>query len=468
MQVKSPKTNASFNKILAFAIAIVLVLSFYSCNSNSSLKSAQLKTTVTPPTDTINFIGHWLTEGKREELVRDVAREYEFTNQNILVNLKFPDEIYFDRSDPMSNQKFVASIVNDPNPKWDIIMINNAYQTIADILKDQDWAKNSLVDFSEIPEFRKNTLPTLLSDSIKKTWGGIIPGPFIEGANWALWCNTAVAEKVGITIKQVDMTFDDFAGYIKAVNEYNKNNKDTIIALYEASDWKTALTIGSQLYASELGDSPEFFSENATEKKLKAWYKTLKAFEQLSIYQPLPTIEKTKPWDIGKDFVAKKHLFFSNGSWMYNLWTRDNMEKIANIIPCEYPTFKPTDVYIGAYQIIWAVLKNAKHKKNAIDFLLNWNTPSVAERWSNDTKCPTGIKESFASGSFGSDKFSLFTKHIDTKYGSHKYEFNGNSRYILGFKNKNNPNYFNEVARGEMSADEAMRKIRSQLKGGIN
>jgi hypothetical protein len=50
--------------------------------------------------------------------------------------------------------------------------------------------------FSEIEEFRQGTLPELLTEKAKEEWNGIIPGPYIEGQFWALWCNLNVAKKL--------------------------------------------------------------------------------------------------------------------------------------------------------------------------------------------------------------------------------------------------------------------------------
>ena len=42
---------------------------------------------------TVNWMGHWLAEAEREQLVREVASEFEFENPGIEVNLQFHQEI---------------------------------------------------------------------------------------------------------------------------------------------------------------------------------------------------------------------------------------------------------------------------------------------------------------------------------------------------------------------------------------
>jgi hypothetical protein len=461
--IKLYKHSLNATKIICYALFCLLIL-FQNCKfkDDSNAKAKQIEQ-VNPVK--VRFLGHWINEGKREQLVRDVAKEFEFTHQEIKIELKFPEEIYYHREDPLSNQKFVASIIKEENPEWDIIRVNNEYQTIDDVTKDPNWT-DALVDFSEIEEFRKNTLPGLLTDSVKNLWHGIIPGPFVEGVNWALWCNNAVAKKLGITVKQFDMNFEDFMGYIKAVNDYNKSHTtDYIIPVFESIDWQTTLALGFQLYASALDNPSEFFADAITENKLIAWHTTLKAIEELSKHKPLSDKWRTMHWEADKNLILEdKCLFFSNGSWMYNIWLNAKPEKMRDIMPTEYPTFKPTYVYNGGYQIIWAVLKKSPHKEEAIKFLLAWNKASVADKWARYTKCPTGIKGSFADNSFGTDQFEAYTNHIAKKYGTRKYAYNSNSEHIYGVSKRNLPNYFVEVLTGELTADDAMKRIRVALR----
>lgn len=452
-------------RLRAFREVCFIVVFLWSCSGNLKDDSTSgKKIEVNPNPVTVRFLGQWKNEGARELLVRNIAREYEFSHPGIHVDLQFPEDVYYHREDPLSNQKFVASIIKEENPQWDIIRINNEYQAIDDVTGDLEWSKKALVDFSEIEEFRQNTLPELLTDSVKKLWHGIIPGPFTEGVNWALWCNNAVADKLGIKVKQFDMTFDDFLGYMKAANEYNKTHKDYIIPLFESVDWKTTLALGFQLYASQLNDLNEFFTDRVTEDKLTAWGKTLSAMEQLASFGALSDKADTMHWEKGKNMILNDQcLFFSNGSWMYNLWGNVNPKKMRDIMPTEYPVFKPTQVYIGAYQIMWAVLKKAPHREEAVKFLLAWNKPSVADQWERYTKCPTGTKGSFSSSLGGKDQFSLFTEHIATRYGARKYPYNPNSEHIFGVSKKDIPNYFDEVLQGKLTSAEAMRKIRKSV-----
>jgi len=463
MKHKSSFTDI-YGSCLFSALLLVIVLFYAGCSTTEHDRFFSDKIIGKKPLPiTIRFLGQWKNEGLRELWVRDFCREYEFTHQEIKIDLEFPEDIYYTREDPLSNSKFVASIVKEKNPAWDVIRLNNEYTQIDFISKDLQWAKKGLVDFSNIEEFKKNTLSYLDSDSVRELWHGIIPGPFIEGVNWALWCNKAVAKKIGITVKQFGMTFDDFLGYMKAANEYNKSHKDYIIPLFEANDWKTTYAVAFQLYASELANQQDFFTDAVSEKKFKAWGKTLHALQQLSIYKPLSDRCDTLHWEVGKNLILEdKCLFFSNGSWMYNIWLKYNPEKMNDIMPTEYPVFKPTNLYIGAYQIMWGVLKNAPHREDAIKFLLAWTTPSVTEQWERYTKCSYGSKSNFSTVFFGKDQFSIFTNYIDHKYRANKYFWDANSKYIVGYSKRTIPFYSKEVLQGTITADDAILRMKKE------
>jgi ABC-type glycerol-3-phosphate transport system substrate-binding protein len=230
----------------------------------------------------LNFIGHWLDEGKKEQLLHELINEFEFLNQDIKINMQFPT--YYAN---IPEAKFNAQDILSPKAEWDIIRINNDLTGISSEIKEPGWQKKYLVDFSEIEEFRSNTIPELLTDKTKSEFGGILPGPGVDGYNWALWCNTDVAKKVGIDVKQFDMTNEDFLSYLKAVDEYNRSHNDSIIPFFDASDWKTMGTIAIELYMSEIGDVDKIPDNHYSEKKLEAVNKVLQDIERFSRYNSL-------------------------------------------------------------------------------------------------------------------------------------------------------------------------------------
>jgi ABC-type glycerol-3-phosphate transport system substrate-binding protein len=456
------KTEKYFTVLLIFLFAFgVGCTNKVVENQNEGLKKVDQKTT-------INFIGHWLNEGKREELVRNFAREYEFENQQIAVNLKFPEEVYFDQLDRGTNEKFIAQVISEETPKWDVIKVNGAYDEMKNILKDPDWAKKYLVDFSEIEEFRNGTPPELLNDEAKKYWNGIIPGPYLEGQFWTLWFNKKLADKLGIQIKQYGMTVDDFTGYLKAVYDYNqKHPEQYIMPIYESYVWRMTVFIVFQMYASLLTDHEEFFCGTVTEHRLKAWEKTLEALEVMSKYKPLNRDWRKTEWGKTQACLPNQEcLFLANGSWMYNIWQNIDPVKTLDCVPAEFPSFGGDfAVYPWAYITTWAVLKKSPHKDEAIKFLLAMNKPAMADTWVRYTKCPTGIKGSLTGVTFGSDQFESFAYYIQDKYKNKRYNYNPSGKLVLDERFQQvNPLFFTEVLEGEMTAKEAMKKIR-QLVG---
>jgi ABC-type glycerol-3-phosphate transport system substrate-binding protein len=414
---------------------------------------------------TLNFIGHWMNEGRRAIFVRELANEFEFLNQDYKVNLVFPEQLYWNRDDPRCEAKYLEKVFKSDTSKWDIIRINNEYYTIADYLNDPDWAKKYLVDFSEIPEFRAHTNPDLLSQTNKDFWKGIIPGPFLEGYNWSLWYNKELAKEIGIRIKQFNMTADDIIQYVKTVSDYNKQNNSQIIPLLDCSDWSTTYVLALQLYISQIGDISEIDKDLYDEKKLEAWYKTLQVLETLAKNNIINYDYQSIKWQATWSYpLNKKCLFYLNASWMYNIWLKVDSKLVNDMVPVELPTFRKPALYFGGYMIPWAVPKNAPHKDEAIKFLLYLNTPDMAEKWARYTKCPTGIAGGVTSSAIGTNQFEEYNNGINQKYGSKKVNFIDDSRIIFGNTRRKLNNYSKEVIQGKVTADEAMVQIRNELR----
>lgn len=447
-----------------WTIAIFLLFTLGACSSEFEKvrKNSQKELNPITYTKQVNFIGQWYNEGDRELLVRNIARKYEFLHQDVKVNLKFPEEVFYDREDNESNAKFVADIITKEKPEWDIIRINDDFQSVYGLTNNPDWAKDNLVDFSQIEEFRENTKTELLGDSIKSKWGGIIPGPFLEGQYWALWFNKKVADKLNITVKSNGMTADDFINYVKAVYTYNTQNPNNrITPIHEAGDWRTIGAVFFNMFASTFNDVSGFLSEVESQEKLDNWYTVLKVAEELSEYNILDESYKNVSWGATTDaLLTEDYLFYVNGSWMYNIWMDIDEDKTMNCFPAELPVFKPLNIYPAGYQIMWAVLKNAPNKETAIDFLLKMNSPEIGQEWVQTTKCPTGIKSGMADISFGVDQFEDFASHIQNRYGTQTYRYTEDGDFILGKNSRVKSFYLRDVLTGAMSAEEAMRLMR--------
>lgn len=419
----------------------------------------------------LNWIGHWLNEHDRETLVKDVAKEFSARNPEIDLNLNFPQNLIGYKNKKDSAKQYVEMIKNK-NFDWDIIWLDDQiYQFVADELGDSYWGPKYLVDFGDIPEFRDTQKDFIFDNSIwAAQTGGIIVGPMLEGYYHALFYNKDVAEKIGLNIKEIGMTYDDFLGYVKAVDEYNKKNNINIAALYESRDWTCQESIFQRLLKSEIGNFEESLKNEGSEEKNLAFKKTLMAFEELGKYHPLIRGWEENLWFNTRQIpLNDKVLFYANGIWMYNHWMSIDEEKTKKMIPAELPAFKKVDFYQGGYIPTWAVWKDAPNKDNAIKLMLFWSTPQVAEKWSRYTMAPTGVKGNLTVGTEGSHSFALWQKKITDEYGGDIY-YLPSSAYIFGEKG-NNGMLQNDIKieimkllEGETTAEDSYSRIIEKTK----
>jgi ABC-type glycerol-3-phosphate transport system substrate-binding protein len=442
---------------LFFTIGVCCLL--FSCSTNKTQNITGKKIVAVTPV-TVNWVGHWQNEGYKETLLYDIARQFEFENQDIILNLKFPNEILQNKEE----NQFIAEQILMPVSDWDILRINNEVSGPATILKDNDWTKKYLVDFSEYEVFRNNSIPELISEEKKKRWGGIVPGHALDGHNFVLWCNIEVAAKIGIDPKLFEMTTTDFENYLKALHTYNVKNNTNIKAFNLNAGWNPTYALGSQLFASLIGDYGKLTDESYSVEKADAWEQVLVYLEKLSTYDPVDTewLKRTGP-DYN-EILKGDCLFMINGTWMYNIWQNLDSTNYKKIIPLELPGFKPNQTYLGEISIPWVVPKNARNREQAIQFMLFWCRPDIADNWVRNTKSPTGIKGSLVQTEFGFDVYETFDYTISKKYSGKKTSFQYNNHAVLfGKKNAGVPVYFAEVLSGTISAREAMRDIRNRI-----
>lgn len=446
-----------------FLIILAIFLMFKLKNNVSSTNNQLINNKVT---EQINWIGHWKNEGKRELLVKEIANEFEFRNQEIKVNLAFPEDIYYKGGDE-AEINFIIKTIQSPNPQWDIIRIKDYYSAIASRLNDPEWAKKYLVDFSQIPEFVAKHQPFLFSDNYKAQNGGITVGPYNEGSFYTLWFNKQVADKIGIKVKQFGMTPEDFISYIKAVRDYNTRNQTNILPMFEAG-WFTSEFILQSMFFSLVGDLNEIKNTNYSPKKIENIEKILQYFGELSNYKPIANNWNTLDWYKQRtDILNGKCLFWVQGSWMYNIWDKDSANKVLlkNIWPAELPAYNgKSPCYIGGYKSCWAVPKNAPHRESAIKLLTYWSIPEVSEKWVRYTKCSSGIKGNLTSVSFGFDQFEDFIYTLDKQYGVERMYIAPDKAVYFGEKNKDIYLPIGDILTKKVLADDVIKSIRQQLR----
>ncbi|MDA3893044.1 MAG: ABC transporter substrate-binding protein [Salinivirgaceae bacterium] len=446
--------------VLSFCVVIMLVLmfSFVSCNKQEKYEIASTQNFKYKEIKEINWIGHWLNEGNKVELVRDVAREFEFMNQEYLINLKFPEEVYLNNG--MSEIDFVVSQLKMDEPDWDIIRLYGNHEEIARRMGDPNWAEKHLVNFSTVPGFMAGHKNFINGDLYRDRNNNKFYGPHTEGQMAALFVNTRVAQKIGIEVKQFGMTFDDFLGYIKAAYEYNQTHGN-IVPIFEYN-WGKTNTIFNMLFYSLMNNEEEVLNKQITVNKLNAIKQCFEAMEELSKYKPIEQDWISHDWTQENDRILNDEcLFFPNMTFMYGIWAENSSEKMKKVIPCEFPVFKPSSIYIGGYLSNWAVLKKSPNKDAAVKLLMHWTRPDIAERWVRLSKSPSGIKGNVASSSFGFDPYENYTHTIDTKYKTLVRD--EDKALMVGKDNLHVPIKVQDVLTGQISGKDAFEEFKLQI-----
>jgi hypothetical protein len=330
------------------------------------------------------------------------------------------------------------------------------------MMKNENWGSQYLVNFLDVPGFVDKHSPSLDLDAIKRRTGNIIVGPCLEGNYETLYANLTIAKKIGITIKQYGMSYDDLLGYLKALDNYNTSHQTSIMAIFECPDnsWQTTEPIFNRLFFSLLHGFNEINDIRFSEKKMHALEQTFQAYGALAKYHPLrKNSERLKiDWSRDNDYPLKDScLFFVNGSYMYNIWELKDRAAISKILPCELPVFNPSDTYIGDFSPNWCVPLNSPHRKEAIQMMMYLCRPEMAEKWVRYTKCPSGIKGNLTENAFGIDAFEDFQYTINKKYGT-RLVSKGDYKIITGEQN-NIPLNTTLVLSGLVSGEDAMKRI---------
>lgn len=385
----------------------------------------------------LNWMGHWLSDHDRENLVWEVARDFELLNPDININLKFPSQIMGLRSREKTG-KFIANMIKTGNIDWDIIWLDDfIYMRVAEELGDSQWGEKYLVNFEEVPGFKETQKSFIINDPVyREQTGGIIAGPYIEGYYYSIYYNRDLAEKISLQIKKNDMTFEDLLEYVKTVYKYNKKHNTNIAAFYESKDYITMELLFQNLFKSELKDFSKVKEETVSEQKNIALMKTFKAFEELGKYNPLIDSHSENIWSKTEHLILEdKCLFYVNGIWMYNHWMSMDEEETKKMIPAELPVFQEVDYYLGGFIPTWAVLKNSPNKEEAIKLLMFWSRPRVAEKWVRYAKAPTGLVGHLSTSVLEDDPFEQFQARITDKYGGNVH-YSTSAGYILGEENR--------------------------------
>lgn len=447
-----------------YAIGIVIIawlLIGNSCGKHNSVDNYYAQLHENEDQTSLRWLGQWYGEGKKELLVREMARDFMFLNQDIDVDLKFAYEMAEIDSfaDPFRHvADSIVSWVKENRWPFDIFVCDKwIYDDISRRLNDPHWGKKNLIDFQNEGWFKKAHKDYVLSNSeYTGNFGDIAPGAFIEGMWDLLFVSSNVEKKLGIKAKNYNMTIDDFIEYAKIVYRYNQSNSDKITLC--ATNYQKLDMVLEQIVMSEIGN-PVNVSTNDQLKALSIVYKKIEALSQ---YKPL---EQYHQYATDRELKQDDALFHLHATWATLFWRRNNPEGEKLMSPCEFPSMpnKAAYSYSGTYNAIFAIPKNAKKRNEAVRLMKYMSTVDIAEKWENYSKCPTGLESRMSLSEFGTDDFSNFSKQVSAKYNNRLDDYNL-AEDLFGGKQSHINFHLLDVAEGEMTASQAINSIKSQMR----
>ena len=122
----------------------------------------------------LNWIGHWKGEGKREDLVREVKREYEFLHPDVKINMVFNSDLEGDEPNrKVKAADAIVKMIETGETDWDLVFLMPPHT---------GWYRNAW----EIRSGRRSTWSTSPGFPVfrnrRKTLSSMTPG---TGRRWA-------------------------------------------------------------------------------------------------------------------------------------------------------------------------------------------------------------------------------------------------------------------------------------------
>lgn len=373
----------------------------------------------------LNWLGHWKGEDKREQLVHEIRKNYEFLHPGTTVNLSFDVDVsgegnYY----KMKVAHKIVEMIKTGKIEWDLIFCDIAvYKHVADLLGDPFWGQKHLVNFSTIPGFLESQKDFIVNTPYyKEKIGGMFQGPYIEGIVFCLWNTRQAAEKVGIKVKERGMTVEEFIDYARQLSDYNRQHGTRIPFLY-LNSFNRIEALFEYIFKSHFTDPQLVIEEKYDKKKAEAFLATLLIFEELSRYQPLVNEGwRTLDWvECEKDFLAGNGLFLPGGTYMYSHFRGSSPENAANAIPIEQPFVVQPNGLVGHFAHTFVVMKKSPNRDAAIDLSMMWATPETADKWVEYTRNPTGVRGNLGEPVIDSndlDAYGKFLLDMEKQYNS--------------------------------------------------
>ncbi|MFA9389649.1 MAG: hypothetical protein ACERKD_07570 [Prolixibacteraceae bacterium] len=415
---------------------------------------------------TLKVLPQWEGQGAKEELFKAYVREFEFLNQDINIELvNWDNENYNNIGNNGKNIIYENIKIN--KPIIDVVLMGRHYEEVAKLTGDPSWQFKYMVNFADNDYFIKNTRLQILKNTTNLEYGSHFPGPFIEGQYYTLWCNTNLADKIGMEIKKTEMTADDFMSYIKAVNDYNQRNPgDVIIAMNQYNNWNWSYIWSFHLFLSALQNNKLGLTKGFHPDKYYAWIKTMHYLEELGANNIYARNDECLRYSEKNSYFIEQEnsLFMAQGSWMFNVWEGIYGDKASHFVPVEFPVFQPMNTYPCDYEPVWGVFNHSENKEEGIRFLNGFFKSSFAEDWTKITKTPTGIKTPMSELFLGQHPVEFFSEYIMNRYSEQFYKI-GYTQFendVMGFFT-DSLLLVQPILDGKVNAAEAQKWINAHL-----
>ncbi len=370
-----------------------------------------------PMSRSLRWMGHWKNEGRRELLVREVLDEFSFVHPNIEVSFEFATDILGEKSQYAAG-RYIAEMIRSGNLQWDVIWLDPLiYHYVAEELDDWEWGRRHLVDFSGIEGFAERHKPQLVQGAEAHVHtAGLFPGPYVEGFFWVAWYNKALADDMGIDVREVGMSAEDLLDYLEKVQAYNRQADKPVSAFVDYASSGATSRLFYSLYLSAVHDMIDSSGPGAV---TAAQERVLALFEKAAGFGPPAPLLNTDSWIAAVQALSDgRALFFFDATWSYTTLEQLGLTELKHLRPAQMPEFADGHHHtVGGYISTWAVLKHAPGRDAGIELMKHWCRPEVAEKWIRYTKCPTGLTGSLYDSKFGKDIYADYQRRLVADIG---------------------------------------------------
>jgi ABC-type glycerol-3-phosphate transport system substrate-binding protein len=356
----------------------------------------------------LRWMGHWKGEGGREQLVREVLEDFSFLHPDLEIEFAFAADVLPQKSHQAAAQ-YIADMLRSGTLRWDVIWLDpHIYQRVARLLKDPNWGARHLVDFKTIEPVLRAQRPCIINGTKGglETTGGLLTGPYLEGAVYALYYNRELAETLHLHIPEQEMRARTMLEIARRVQQYNQTAGEPIALLSTVTGSGGIERMAYNLY---LSTAPAERLNDGT----AAVEAVRRFFEELGQTEPLRGTEAEQTWpEAMQALMDNRILFIADATWRSSSLQAAFPDQMHKIGIAQMPGFGPQHHYAGSFLPVWAVLKNAAGRKAGIQLMEYWCRPEIVEKWERLTRCPSGLKDGRYDAEYARDRLSEYQRRL--------------------------------------------------------